>query len=258
MAGMLRWSHEQGMAVLALNRPQRLNSLCLELLDDIEARLMAAEAADDVYGVLIVAEGPHFCTGADLDEVSARRADYDRLADFIARGHEVLLRLEDCPLPVVAAVQGYCLAGGLELMMAADVVLAAEDARIGCQHARYGLVPGWGGTQRLARLVGLRRALELMYSARWLDADEARSWGLVNDVVPPAVLRERAIDLVSELSGRSRTGLAAMKRLARQGLDLPLQSALALERERVVDVLLGGDTAEGLAAFRERREPRFD
>ena len=256
MAGMLRWSHERGVAVLALNRPERLNSLCLELLDAIEVRL-TAEAADDVYAVLIVAEGRHFCTGADLGEVSARRTDRDRLAEFIARGHEVLLRLEGCPLPVVAAVQGYCLAGGLELMMAADVVLAAEDARIGCQHARYGLVPGWGGTQRLARLVGLRRALELMYSARWLEADEARSWGLVNDVVPAAVLHKHALELASKLSGRSRTGLAAMKRLAREGLDLPLQDALALERERVVDVLLDGDAAEGLAAFRERREPRF-
>ncbi|MFX3658348.1 MAG: enoyl-CoA hydratase/isomerase family protein [bacterium] len=258
MAGMLRWRHERGVAVLALNRPDRLNSLCLELLDAIEARLMAAEAADDVHAILIVAEGPHFCAGADLGEVSARRKDRDRLAEFIARGHEVLLRLEACPLPVVAAVQGYCLAGGLELMMAVDVVLAAEDARIGCQHARYGLVPGWGGTQRLARLVGLRRALELMYSARWLEVDEARSWGLVNDVVPATVLDERALELASELSGRSRTGLAAMKRLAREGLDLPLQDALALERERVVDVLLGDDAAEGLAAFRERREPRFN
>jgi enoyl-CoA hydratase/carnithine racemase len=96
-----------------------------------------------------------------------------------------------------------------------------------------------------------------MYSARWLEADEARRWGLVNDVVPATGLSERALELASEMSGRSRTGLAAMKCLAREGLDLPLKDALALERERVVDVLLGDDAAEGLTAFRERREPRF-
>lgn len=257
MTEMLKWRHEAGVAVLTLNRPDRLNSLCLGLMDALETRIDAAEVAADVAVVLITAEGNHFCAGADLDEVSRYRGDRELLANFIRRGHEVLARLEASPLPVIVAVQGYCLAGGLELMMAADVALAAADARIGCQHSRYGLVPGWGGTQRLPRLVGARRALELMYSGRWLSAEEALAWGLVSRLVDPAALAEAALDLAAELARRSAPGLAAMKRLALKGLDMPLQDALALERAQAVETLLGDDVSEGLQAFRERREPRF-
>lgn len=248
---------EDGIAVLTLNRPERFNSVSMALLDDLERHLDAVEAEPALRAVLIAGAGKHFCTGADLDEVSERRRSRQELAAFIVRGHEVLRRLEGSPLPVLAAVQGYCLAGGMELMMAADWVMAAEDARIGCQHARFGLVPGWGGTQRLPRLVGLRRALELMYSARWLAAAEALDWGLINAVVAPEHLQEAALETARSLTQRNPQGLAAMKRLARVGCEGSLADGLALEREHVVDALLSENVSEGLAAFRERREPRF-
>lgn len=245
------------MAVLTLNRPERFNSISLELMESLLGALDTAESDADVRTLVLAATGKHFCTGADLDEVMQQRASRERLAEFIGRGHEVLSRIEASPLPVLAAINGYCLAGGLELMMAADVVLAAADARIGCQHARYGLVPGWGGTQRLPRLVGLRRALDLMYSARWLDAAEAMQWGLVNRVVAREELRGAVLDEAATLSIRNPEGLATMKKLARRGLELPLTEGLSLERNEAVRVLRSDNVSEGLQAFRERREPHF-
>jgi enoyl-CoA hydratase len=165
--------------------------------------------------------------------------------------------MENSPLPVIAAVQGYCLAGGMELMMSADIVFAAADARIGCQHAQYGLVPGWGGSQRLPRLVGLRRAMELMFSARWLDAVTAADWGLVNTVVDAPELLDAANAFAQKLSTRNPEGIGAMKRLAREGAPLPIQAALELEQSIAVPALLSDNVAEGLRAFRDRRDPQF-
>jgi enoyl-CoA hydratase/carnithine racemase len=171
----------------------------------------------------------------------------------------VLDRLEASPLPVVAAVQGLCLAGGIELALACDVVFAAHDARFGDQHAAFGLIPGWGGSQRLTRIIGLRRALDLMYSARWIDAPTAMQWGLVNHLAPAARLRDDALAYARQLASRSRAGLAAVKRLGRHAADAgqPLSNGLRLEQQEAIDVLTGIDINEGLAAFRERRVPNF-
>jgi enoyl-CoA hydratase len=168
-----------------------------------------------------------------------------------------LRRFEASPLPIVGAVHGLALAGGMELVMACDVIFAAENARLGDQHAAFGLVPGWGGTQRLPRIVGLRRALDLMYSARWLTAGEAQDWGLVNYVVADDELEEAALDYCRTLATRSPTGIAAMKRLARAGLEGSLDAGLALEERDIVPALGAADVDEGLAAFSERRTPAF-
>ncbi len=250
-------SVEGGVGVLELNRPDKSNGLSSAMVAGLDAGLTALEGDRSVRAVLIRAKGKNFCTGADLDEVLAARENRNELSAFIAGGHRVLRRLEGSRLPVVAAVQGLCLAGGLELMMGCDVVFAAQSARFGCQHARYGLVPGWGGTQRLPRLVGLRRALELMFSARWLSATEARECGLVNHVAADEALANSALAYCADLAGKSRGGLAAMKGLARAGIDLPLTDGLALEQGAVVDALLSADVSEGLAAFQARREPVF-
>ena len=245
------------VAVLSMNRPDKFNCISTSLLADLAQGLEEAEADDNIRAVLLRANGPHFCTGADLDEVRSHSRTESALHEFIGDGHAVMRRLEQSDLPVVAAIRGYCLAGGLELAMCADVVIAADDVRLGCQHVRYGLVPGWGGTQRLPRLVGLRRALDLMYSGRWLEAGEAFDWGLVNRVVDTAELETRALAYASELSSRNPEGITAMKRLARQGLERPLDEALAREQQVAVPALLSENVAEGLRAFRERREPIF-
>lgn len=253
----IRTELRSGVGVIELHRPDKFNCLSSGLLAALDAALTAFEGDRGVRVVLLRAAGKHFCTGADLGEVVVARRDRTALAEFIANGHRVLRRLETTPLPVIAAVHGLCLAGGLELTMCCDVVFAAQSAQFGCQHARYGLVPGWGGTQRLPRLVGTRRALDLMFSARWLPAQEAQAWGLVNHVAAHDALADSVETYCRDLARKSPDGLAVMKQLARAGRDQALPEALALEQNAVVDALRTDNVSEGLAAFEARREPLF-
>lgn len=245
------------VGVIRLNRPDKFNCLSLAVLRGIVAAFDRFEATPDVRAVLIASTGKHFCTGADLAEVQGLRADRVKLVDFIATGHAAMNRVEASPLPVVAAVQGLCLAGGLELLLACDVAFAAATARFGDQHAQFGLIPGWGGSQRLPRAIGMRRAMDLFLSAAWIDAATAQAWGLVNHVAEDAALDTEALAYCRTLSERSRTGLATMKRLARQGGDTTLRDGLQLEQDIAVDALLSPDVTEGLDAFQSRRKPRF-
>lgn len=250
--------HTDGrIAQLTLNRPDKFNCISQELLQGLLDGIERAETTPGIRVIVVTSNGPHFCTGADLDEVRAHSQSRKSLDEFIGFGHHVMQRMENSSLPVIAAVQGYCLAGGMELMMSADIVFAAADARIGCQHAQYGLVPGWGGSQRLPRLVGMRRAMELMFSARWLDAATAADWGLVNSVVDAPELVDEASAFAQTLATRNPEGIGAMKRLTREGAPLSIQAALELEQSVAVSALLSDNVAEGLRAFRDRREPRF-
>ena len=245
------------VGIIELNRPEKFNCLSVGIQEGLPRALRRLEApGSGIRVVLLRARGKHFCTGADLDEIKALRAERARLAEFI-HGSEVLKALEASDLPVVAAVHGLCLAGGLELMLACDVVFAASDARFGDQHAQYGLIPGWGGSQRLPRLIGLRRSLDLFFSARRVDAETALQFGLVNYVVGPEQLQQAALEYCQTLAERSRPGLAAMKRLGRRGLDMKWDAALRFEEELVVDALFDEDVSEGLAAFEARRTPVF-
>jgi enoyl-CoA hydratase len=248
---------QDGVGVLLLNRPEKFNCLSSDVVGAFNRHLDACEKDRAVRALVIAANGKNFCTGADLDEVLAARTDRKALERFIGNGHKLLRRFESLDLPVIAAVQGLCLAGGMELMMAADVSFADPAAKIACQHARYGLVPGWGGTQRLPRRVGLNRALELMYSGRWLEATEAKDWGLINHISAPGEVRSAAASFAADLARKSRSGLATMKRLARTGIDQTLDAGLTLEETDIIDALLGPDVDEGLAAFQQRRPPQF-
>jgi len=245
------------VGIIELNRPEKFNCLSVGIKEGLPKALRTLEApGSGVRVILLRARGKHFCTGGDLEEIKALRADRARFVEYI-RGARVLQLLEASDLPVVAAVHGMCLAGGLELMLACDVAFAARDARFGDQHAQFGLVPGWGGSQRLPRVIGLRRALDLFFSARWVDAETALQFGLVNYVVDPERLQQAALEYCQTLAERSRRGLAAMKRLGRRGLDMDWDAALRFEEEEIVDVLLDEDVSEGLAAFEARRKPVF-
>ena len=246
------------VGIVELARPEKFNCLSIAVHGLLEAALDAfEEPGSGVRAVLVRAQGKNFCTGADLDEVLSLRVDADKVSRFIGPAHRVLKRLESSDLPVVAACQGLALAGGLELMLACDVVFAAKDARFGDQHAQFGLLPGFGGSQRLPRIVGLRRAMDLFLSARWIEADTALQWGLVNYVVEADRLADAAQDYCAALATRSRIGLSTMKRFARQGLEGSLEAGLAMEERLVSAALLHDDVSEGLAAFQARRKPRF-
>ncbi|MBT5195877.1 MAG: enoyl-CoA hydratase/isomerase family protein, partial [Rhodospirillaceae bacterium] len=236
-----------GVGVMTLNRPEKFNCISSGLMDGMSDAIDAFDNDPGVRVILLNANGKTFCTGADLDEVLAARKNRDTLKAYIGRIHEVFRRLETSPLPVVVSINGLALAGGIEMMLACDVAFAAASAKIGDQHAQYGLIPGGGGTQRLPRLVGLRRALDLMYTNRWLDAAEAERWGLVNYVVADDALAEAALDYCRNLARKSRAGLTAMKHLSRQGLEISPSDGLTLEEEAVSAGLMGSDVEEGLA-----------
>lgn len=245
------------VGVIELARPKTFNCLSTRTFEEIEAALEWFERDASVRAVLLRSQGKNFCTGADLTEVKGARSSREELRRFLHAGHAVLSRLEASSLPVVAAVQGLCLAGGLELMLACDVVFAQRTAKFGDQHAQFGLVPGWGGSQRLTRAIGLRRSLDLQLSARWIDAESACSWGLVNYVCEEGELNQRALEYCQRLATRSRVGLARAKTLAREGQDMSLAAGLALEEREALCQLITEDVAEGVAAFEQRRSPVF-
>ena len=249
---------KEGVGCMTLNRPDKFNCISTGLMNGVDAAMDAFEADNTVRVVLLTGAGKTFCTGADLDEVMAARQNKDELRNFIGHIHCMLRRFEASSLPIVVAINGLTLAGGIEIMMACDVAFAGRNkAKIGDQHAQYGLIPGGGGTQRLPRLVGLRRALDLMFTNRWLDAREAEKWGLVNYVVEDEALADESFTYCQNLAKKSRAGLSAMKQWSRQGLEGSLSDGLTMEEELVVDGLLGPDVEEGLAAFQDRRVPNF-
>jgi enoyl-CoA hydratase/carnithine racemase len=254
----LLFDRDGPVAVLTLNRPARFNCISRALLDELDGALAAIETDDTVRAVLIQGAGRHFCTGADLDEVLAARADATAMRGFVERGHAVFRRLERLAKPTVAAVHGLALAGGFELLLCCDLVLAGRGAQLGDQHAQYGLYPAWGSSVRLPRLVGRRRALELLYSARWLAAEEALAWGLVNEVVDDAALAASARARAAELAARNPGANAFVKRMSETTFECSLGDALGIEAAGATAGLLTANTARGLAAFQAREEPRFE
>lgn len=248
---------EGRIGILELNRPEKHNCLSGDVIDRLHQGLDRFEASSTIGVVLLCARGSSFSAGADLADVGHKRNDPVILRRFLENGISLQRRFETGRLPIVAAVQGLCLAGGLEMMLACDVVFCARSARIGDQHARFGLLPGWGGSQRLPKIIGLRRALDLFLSGRWLDAETAHQWGLVNYLVDDAALMSEAMQYCTMLAGYSPEGLAAMKKLARNGCEMSLDQGLGMETDLAVDLLQGKAVSEGLSAFVERRKPNF-
>jgi enoyl-CoA hydratase len=248
---------EGNIGTLELNRPEKFNCISWSLIEGLNRGLDALESHSEIRVIVLRGAGKVFCTGADLKEILETRKDEVQLREFLRDLLQVLRRLETSALPVIAAVHGFALAGGLEITMACDVVFAAKSAKLGDQHAQYGLVPGGGNSQRLTRVLGRRRALDLMFSARWLSADEAQEWGLVNYVVDDEELIGAVNAYAAKLAGHSATGLATIKRMSDEGLDLTLPNGLELEIELAAQALRAADADEGLDAFQARRVPQF-
>jgi enoyl-CoA hydratase/carnithine racemase len=246
-----------GIARVTLNRPAQMNAISPELLEDLWAVCEDVERDGRVKVVTLTGAGRAFSAGADLRAVRDLSPDPERWAAFMALWHRVFNRIEALPQPVIAGVHGVALAGGLELVLVCDLAVADEEARVGDQHANFGLVAGGGGSQRLPRVVGPRRAKELMLLGGWLTAREAFDWGLVNRVVPAgqlrAVLDEMAGTLARLSAGASRTAKALVNRSG----DVDLASGLDLEIAMVGQHMRSADAAEGLRAFAEKRTPAF-
>lgn len=246
-----------GIARVTLNRPDRLNAISPELLQDLDRACDAVEADAAVRVVTLTAAGRTFCAGADLRAVRELSPDPQRWGAFMDLWHRVFDRIEALPRPVIAGVHGLALAGGLELLLVADLVVADEGARLGDQHANFGLVAGGGGSQRLPRLVGARRAKELMLLGGWLSAAEARAWGLVNRVVPEGTVAKAVEEMAGTLAAGSGSANQTVKTLVNRAFDTDLAEGLERERRLVAQHMRSADAAEGLRAFAEKRKPVF-
>jgi enoyl-CoA hydratase/carnithine racemase len=246
-----------GIARIGLNRPAQLNAISPELLEDLDRACGAIERDASVRVVTLTAAGRAFCAGADLRAVQELSPDPVRWAGFMRLWHRVFNRIEALPVPVIAGVHGLALAGGLELVLVADLVVADAQARLADQHANFGLVAGGGGSQRLPRVIGARRAKELMFLGGWLDAAQAQTWGLVNRVVPAGTVGAAVESMAAELAAKSASASRTVKALVNRAFDTDLTSGLEMELHLAATHMRGPDAAEGLRAFIEKRTPVF-
>jgi enoyl-CoA hydratase len=248
---------ESGIYLLTVNRPQALNALNAATLDEL-AQAAAQVAADAAARVLLVtgAGDKAFVAGADISEMQQLTADQARA--FSEKGMQVMHALEVLPVPVIALVQGYALGGGCELAMACDWIMASDRAVFGQPEVNLGIPPGFGGTQRLARLVGRARALELITTARQIRADEALAIGLVNQVVPAAELRNSGLAVARTIAAKGPVAVRLAKQAVQRGQDLDLANACAYETAAFALAFATADQCEGMRAFLEKRSAKFN
>lgn len=245
------------VARLVLNRPKAMNALNLAIIGQMDKALADLEANDEVRVVVLTGNGPAFCAGADLKEALSSGPPAPGEPDFLDRAAAMCGRLRDFPKPVIAALNGVTMAGGLELAMCADVVLAAESARIGDAHSNYGVFPGAGGAAVLPRVVPLNVAMYLLYTGGTLSAQQMHQYGFVNEVHPDGELAAAADRLARQLADKSPAVLRRMKAVARHAADKAREDALRHEQVMLRENLRSWDIQEGLRAFAEKRAPQF-
>ncbi len=257
MGTFISTEQDGAVAVITIDNPP-MNALSAALLEELEAEIERLDGDDATRAIVLQGGGERaFVAGADIKEFPALR-ESAAAEGGAARGlQKVGHRMDAAHKPFVAAIQGYCLGGGLELAMCCDVRVCAEDAKLGQPEIKLGLIPGGGGTQRLPRLVGLGRALLLNLGGDFIDAATAYDWGLVEKVVPREELLTAAGAIAGAFAERSPHAIAVIRELARTTRDLSLEEGLRREADAFRRCLASEDGQEGVAAFIEKREPRF-
>jgi len=243
---------------ITLNLPKDMNALTVKMLDEMEKALTAAEGDGEITAVVFTGAGKAFCAGANLKEILSSLEDKTPgVKDFLERISEVFNQIRAFPKPVIAAVNGFAVAGGLELVMACDLILAAESAKIGDAHSNFGILPGAGGAAVLPRKIGLNRAKYLMFTGDSVPASVMLEYGLVNQVVPDGELVAAVDALIEKLAMKSPLVLGKMKALANNAMEQTQAGALHQELLYLRNHLKSYDLNEGLAAFNEKRKPEF-
>jgi enoyl-CoA hydratase len=245
---------QDSVAVVTIDRQDALNALDVDTLTELRDRLREIAGEADTRVVVLTGAGEKaFVAGADIKYMSG--LDPEGAKDWGALGHEAGRLLETMPKPTIAAINGFALGGGCELALACDIRYAASRAKLGQPEINLGIVPGWGGTQRLARICGLGVAKELVFSGRTIDAEEALRIGLVNAVADPVL--DRALETARELASKSPVALSLAKRLCNLTLGVDHAGGLEVEADEFGDLFASEDAKEGLAAFVEKRAPNF-
>jgi enoyl-CoA hydratase len=245
-----------GVATITLNRPEALNAFSKEVVQEILDALDDIKNDENIRVVVLTGTGEKaFSAGADIKSMVGMNSFKAR--ELSLMGGKLCSSIENLEKPVVCAINGYALGGGLEVAMACDFRIASENARVGQTEVNIGLVPGWGGTQRLTRLVGIAKAKEMVFTGKIVDAKTAEQMGIINSVVPADKFKETVRQFALELATRAPLAIKVAKELIDKGSDIGLESALALEREGFGVVASSEDLKEGVTAFAEKRKPVF-
>ncbi|GBD15169.1 Short-chain-enoyl-CoA hydratase [bacterium HR26] len=249
-------TQENMVAVVTVDRPERLNALNTQSLQELLESFERLARDSSVRAIIVTGAGDRaFIAGADIAEMKDKGPS-EALA-FARLGQAVCSAIEAAPQPVIAAINGYALGGGCEIALACDIRLASETAVLGQPEVSLGVPPGWGGTQRLPRVIGPGLARELIYTGRRVGAQEALRIGLVNAVYPPGELLERARALAADIARNAPVAVRLSKEAIRRGLDVDLETGLALEAQAFALAFSTADQREGMSAFLEKRSPEF-
>jgi enoyl-CoA hydratase len=242
------------VGLIRLNRPQALNALNARLIDELGEALSALEADATIGAIVLTGSEKAFAAGADIKEMAAKSYVDALLADFIAKWHT----LAHTRKPVIAAVAGFALGGGCELAMMCDFIIAAETAKFGQPEIKLGVIPGAGGTQRLARFVGKAKAMDLILTGRMMDAAEAERCGLVARIVPADKLVDEALKAAATIAGYSLPSVMLAKESVNRAYEATLAEGVLFERRVFHSLFATEDQKEGMAAFVEKRPPNFN
>jgi len=250
------YEKSEGIATITLNRPEALNALSKEVINEVLQALEDIRADENIRVVVLTGAGEKaFSAGADIKTMKGMNALKGR--ELSLMGARLCSALENLEKPVIAAINGYALGGGLEVAMACDLRVTSDRARMGQTEINIGLIPGWGGTQRLTRLIGKTKAKELVFTGKMIDAKTAEQLGLVNMVFSADEFREKVREFAKELTTKAPVALKVAKELIDKGADISLDAAIALEREGIGVVASTEDLQEGVSAFTEKRKPEF-
>ncbi len=257
----IRTEIEERIATLTIDHPP-VNSFNRQVVTELEEALDELLANDEVKAIVITGGGTNaFVAGADIPEIKASLEqpgeDFSVAREFLEKGQRLFLKIERATKPIIAAINGFCLGGGLELAMACHMRVCSDRARLGQPEINLGIIPGWGGTQRLPRIVGKGKAIELILTGDMITAQEAYRLNLVNKVVPAGAVLKEARDLARKIVSKSKFPIAAALRAIDQGTALPIEEGLRVEAEQFVGLAATEDIREGINAFLEKRQPQF-
>lgn len=255
MAQTIRYETRGDIAVATIDRPEALNALNSDVLRDLDQVVSQVEADREVRAFLLTGAGRAFVAGADIGEQQA--LDVASARKFSQVGSALFRRIEKLEIPTIAAVNGFCLGGGCELAMSFDIILASEKARFGQPEVGLGITPGFSGTQRLPRRVGVAKAKELLFSGRMISAAEAEKIGLVNGVYAPEALMDAALDMARSFTKNAPVAIKYVKASVDRGMQTDIDGGIALENELYAMCFATEDCKEGLTAFLEKRPAVF-
>ena len=247
---------DNGVATITFNRPKALNALNNELFDELSTALDDIQDNEDIRVLILTGAGDKaFVAGADITHLATLDALGSKV--FAGKGQNIISKLQGLNIPVIGAVNGFALGGGNEVALACDFIYASENAKFGLPEINLGLIPGFGGTQRLPRRVGLAMAKEMLFTGKMISAEEARAIGMVNKVCPPESLMDDVKKTARAIAAKGKVSLRAAKQTMNSGLDVDIATGCKMEEDAFGLCMAGEDAKEGITAFLEKRKPEF-